>query len=348
MNSTIGNAESAFAGTSDYLFIIAIAAFALSGLVIFARNIVTLMTSIPILLIESVLYAVCGTLIYLAPSFTNHFSHIVSMPPAIFVSALMAYDVTRIFKSNRNRCRSYGRGTLYSSIIFGLNVILFGGLAVYLDSLSMGYVCIACLMGLIGFNVGFGPGVIAVGYRNKDVIPSATFASLCVLLIGTYFKVAKPIIMWQYTTLEGYPGALFLDCFIQTLFVPPMLWFGSFVYFISLLIVSSRYYAETFDQSRAKKIYVQMQLVAIASGLAAIYFGIFYEIPQLYGIAGTVVSFYFIEKAYELSSKGMGIYLVFIGSLAVILLNTYIRSLLIEYGYDQMFQTYFHFYPRPT
>lgn len=322
------NAETAFISTSNYIYLIAIGAFVLSGVCIFFRDIVDILKKLPISFVELIFYTVFGTIVYFAPSLSPNFSHIIALPPSLFITYTIYYSLKRL-DTHSNRSEFF-KVTTFSTLFLFLNVVFYAIVAIYLNSLSMGYICIAALMSLVGFNVGFGPGFIAVGYNNKDVIPSATFSALAILLCGAYFKITNPTIVLN----------------INQLFVPGMLWLGSFVYFISLLIMSSKYYALTFDTNVQGQVYSQMQFVAIVSGLFAIYFGMFFEISQLYGIAGTITTIYFVEKIYEISPKGSGIYLIFFASLVVMLINTHIRSYLLENGYENMIDTYFNLYPK--
>jgi hypothetical protein len=346
MSNTTDIAETAFVGVSNYVYFIAITAFVLSAIAICFKDVLKLLVKFPISMLESGSYLLFGTIIYYASSISPNFSHIVALPPALFVSATMNYTIMRILTAMSSGESSHEfKITAYNIILFGTNTLFYAGLAIYIDSLSMGYLSVICFMSLVGFNVGFAPGYIAIGYTNKNVIPSATLASLVVLLIGTYFKVTYPNILWHFTTPEGYPAVFCLDYFVQALFVPPMLWFGSFVYFISLLIMSSKLYAQSFESDRTT-IYVQMQIVTIVSGLAAIYFGNYYDISQLYGMAGTIVTIYFAEKIYEVSPTGSGIYLIFLASALILLANTYLRSYLIENELEDMVDTYFNLYPR--
>ena len=337
------NAESAFISTSNYIYFIALGVFAISGITIFFRDIVKYLEKAPVTLIEATLYLVFGSIIYFANSFSQNFSHIVALPPALFISCTSYYSLSRIDK-NKTRSETFNFG-IFGTSFFALNFALYGIYAVYLQSVSMGYICISAFMSLVGFNVGFGPGFIALGYTNKDSIPSATFASLMVLLVGTYYKVTYPDYVWQNSDAANQLTTFSVE-HVVNLFVPAMLWLGSFVYFISLLIVSSKYYSLTFESNVQNQVYYQMQVVAAISGIAAIYFGNYFNISQLYGISGTITTIYSIEKVFEISPKGSGVYLLFFTSLLILFWNTHIRTSISNNGYEYVIEKYFNFYPK--
>jgi hypothetical protein len=352
MEST-NSSELAAIASSNYLYFITIAVFTVSALAIFMRDCMKILLYVPVSIVELLSYVFFGTIIYCSKYLTPSFSHILSMPCAFIVSFTMGYTVARIVRKNkdvrlsRDTTNEVFSITLYNVLFFATNVLFYGLLAFYLESLAMGYMCVISFMSLVGFNFGFGPGFIAVGYQNKNVIPSATFAALVVLLLGIYCDVSTDCsYYYKFTTSEGHHGIYCLDTFFYETFRPALLWLGSFVYFISILIMSSWSYARSFEKDVHHVVYFQMQMLAVISGFAAIYFGNLYEIQQLYGIAGTVTTIYFLEKCYEFSSKGIGIYIAFFVSLLLLLGNTYLRSYLLEYGYDQMVDRYFHLVPR--
>jgi hypothetical protein len=78
---------------------------------------------------------------------------------------------------------------------------------------------------------------------------------------------------------------------------------GTFVYFLGLLIWSSKWY------SREKSEYATLQPITIASGMIALYLGAVGQISQLQGIGGTFFFLYVIEKYFELPWSQKNYYL---------------------------------------
>ena len=334
-----GNVESAFVYTSDYIYLFAICAFVMSAIVIFFKDIVRYISHLPVFFIELLSYTLFGTMIYYAEDISKPFAHIVGLPPTLFISVTSISTIKRLIDMWHEAINS--RKTLDSTIknitFFTLNTMFYAAISIYIDSVAIGYICIACLMCLISF--------IAIDYCKTYVMPAIAIASFVVMTLGAYFKVMDPTILWFYVDYEGYHTALSIDYFIMWLFVPPMLWFGSFFYYGSLLVMSSRDYTRSLGKYRELEVYIRMQLVCIVSGIMAIYFGRLYDIVQLYGVSGTVVSFYVIMKVFELASKGRGIYVLFVISLVILVANTHIRSYLLNNGYEGMIDTYFNLYP---
>ncbi len=75
-------------------------------------------------------------------------------------------------------------------------------------------------------------------------------------------------------------------------FHPGCLRLGTFVYFLGLLILSSRFYPE--------KIYALAQILMLASALSATYIGMVFSINQLQSIAGTFFMMWLLEKYLEI------------------------------------------------
>ena len=85
----VSNAELAFINTSNYIYFIAICIFAISGIIIFFRDIIGYLKDIPVTLIELLVYLIFGTIIYFANSFSQNFSHIIAIPPSLFIALIM-------------------------------------------------------------------------------------------------------------------------------------------------------------------------------------------------------------------------------------------------------------------
>ena len=78
-------------------------------------------------------------------------------------------------------------------------------------------------------------------------------------------------------------------------FAPGIKYLSSFVYFLGLLIVSSKWY---FRQN--PNLYRLMQGLTIVSGVAALYISSVWQISVLKGVSGTLFTLYVLEKYWEL------------------------------------------------
>ena len=77
---------------------------------------------------------------------------------------------------------------------------------------------------VLGFVIFVGELVIMIGFHNEKIIPSATFASFILIFIGVILHLRRQ------ATILTIP------------FTRPLLFLGTFVYFIGMLILSSRFY----------------------------------------------------------------------------------------------------------
>ena len=155
-------------------------------------------------------------------------------------------------------------------------------LALYFQSKMIGFITVMALQAMLGFAVWVGPLCTAIGFQDDDQIPRAFFSSLGLLAIyignalgafGSSAGVKKNMAVFEL-------GVFFM---------------GTFVYFLSLMILSSRYY-----YSPQRKIVVY-NIVSVLSGLAA--FGLGALTPQLgifRGVGSTFFVFFLLQKWSEI------------------------------------------------
>jgi hypothetical protein len=133
------------------------------------------------------------------------------------------------------------------------------------------------LESFLGFSVWVLPLCYVIGFRDKQVIPRAMVTSVFLLVI--YFIMQNSAVAAPYFTI----------------FSKGIVYMATFVYFIGLLITSSRYYLSKNDPS-----YLWMQLLTIVSGVAAMYVGSVFDAPELRGVGGTFFFLYILEKYAEI------------------------------------------------
>ena len=158
--------------------------------------------------------------------------------------------------------------------------IVWAIVAIYRQNREAGYLAIMALESALGFVMFVGQLIIMIGFQNEKVIPSATMASFVLLIFGCILHVQP------HSNILTIP------------FTRPLLFLGTFVYFIGMLILSSRLYTEW----RTKPyLFWVLQFVAFASGLATMFFGPMFEIPFIQAIGGTMFVIWLLEKYAELA-----------------------------------------------
>ncbi|MEM9538460.1 MAG: hypothetical protein AAGA60_03000 [Cyanobacteria bacterium P01_E01_bin.42] len=153
---------------------------------------------------------------------------------------------------------------------------VWSAIAILHQSLVIGFISAIALEAYLGFAIVVIPGVYSFVFTKRSVLPRATLSSL--LLLSFYVTLRLTHFYLPYLAI----------------FAPGILFVGTFVYFLGLLIWSSKWYSDR------KKEYAILQPVTIASGLIALYLGAVGQIPQLQGIGGTFFFMYVIEKYFEL------------------------------------------------
>ncbi|CAF3398349.1 unnamed protein product [Rotaria sp. Silwood1] len=152
--------------------------------------------------------------------------------------------------------------------------------AIYQQHREAGYLAVMALEASLGFIIFVGELIIVIGFHNEKVIPSATIASFILILIGSILHIQ------QRSNILTIP------------FTRPLLFLGTFVYFIGLLILSSSLYTK---QNAGKLAALLLQIIAFCSGLATMFFGPMLEIPFIQAIGGTMFVIWLLEKYVEIA-----------------------------------------------
>lgn len=160
-------------------------------------------------------------------------------------------------------------------------MVVWGAVALYYNMVEVGFLSMMALMSLLGFSVKISGLSYGFGFKDRRTIPSGTIAALMVLALFIGVHLFVP---------EAPPQIL--------VFKPGAFWVSSFVAFIGLLIMSSRYYTRGAN-------YVSMQLITIIVYGAALGIGVTFGINPLAGMAGTFLVFYIAEKPFEIPQHGL-------------------------------------------
>ena len=157
---------------------------------------------------------------------------------------------------------------------------IWGFVALYYGSHIIGFMAIMAFMTALNFVAGTVPGVVYLGWDKDEQVPRTTVAAGLLL------------ILYVLMSITGTNPRI-------AVFQEGLAFWGTLVYFLGVLIMSSKWYAED-----AK--YWSMQLLCIASGVLALWLGSVYGLGMLTGIGGTLFYLYLIEKYYELPWEGAG------------------------------------------
>lgn len=166
--------------------------------------------------------------------------------------------------------------------------VIWGAAALFYHDNTLGFFAVAAALWALGFHVGLVPGVVSLGFRDRDVIPRATLAAGAMLVahVGLHCSGLNPPWLVPFRSGMGFLGVS--------------------VYLLGLLIMSCRYYVRRgFSGWRRWLRYGLLQVLAMSSGFAAIYFGGVYRVDALLGVGGTFLYLYLFEKYFELPWRGV-------------------------------------------
>ncbi|CAM2722547.1 unnamed protein product [Rotaria socialis] len=152
--------------------------------------------------------------------------------------------------------------------------------AIYQQNREAGYLAVMALESSLGFVIFVGQLLLIIGFQDEKVIPCATIASFVLIILGSILHIQKQ------SNILAVP------------FSRPLLFLGTFVYFIGLLILSSRLYSDI--QSKTLRFWL-MQIIAFCSGLATLLFGPMLELPFIQAIGGTMFVIWLLEKYVEIA-----------------------------------------------
>lgn len=177
----------------------------------------------------------------------------------------------------------------FSTVMFGVCAVAWAGLAVLYGNIYpaagipyfLGFCAVFALQAALGFSVITLPGCLAFGWTDGRQMPKSVFSSFIILAAYLVLKLNGHMV-GDLALFET--GAVFM---------------GAFVYYLGLLIMSSKFYESGGN-------YGLLQVITIASGMAAFYLGSVFHLGTLLGIGGTFFVIYLLEKYYEIPWKGIG------------------------------------------
>ena len=202
----------------------------IAGSILIRIYVLPSLTDIPVDVWEKILYFLAFSFMFL-----NSHSWLVFLGCLIFLAAL-----SLTFRLHPTRPRQNNSVQVMSWILFAV----WSAAALYQQNHEAGYLSAMALESALGFVVFQGELITAVGFENEKLIPSGTLSSLCLILIGSF---------------------LHMTC-INVFTIPftrPLLFVGTFVYFIGLIILSSRLY---YNKHNHQDLFWLLQVVSFLSG----------------------------------------------------------------------------------
>lgn len=142
----------------------------------------------------------------------------------------------------------------------------------------IGFFSVGAFFGALGFFVESYPFMTVIGFEDEDALNRSTGTAFILLSLFTAYKISGTDL--PYANLFAY-GAYLI---------------GSLVGFTGLLILAYEGYY--------KKNYIVRQLPIIAAGIAALFFGSVFSIPEIQKIGGTFFGLYLLEKVFDVPSEG--------------------------------------------
>lgn len=242
----------------------------LAGVTVFiaASTLITIfvlprLTDIPVDAWEKILHFLAFSLMFLNPH-----SWLVFLGCLVFFIALSLTFKLRHRQNNNVQEMSW--------ILFAVWSVA----ALYQQNREAGYLATMALESALGFVVIQGELITVIGFEDETLIPSATLSSFFLILIGTFLHITR------------------INAFTIP-FTRPFLFIGTFVYFIGLIILSSRLY---YDKDKNQDLFWFLQVVSFLSGLLSMLFGPLFGIPFIQAVGGTMFVFWLLEKYAELMS----------------------------------------------
>jgi hypothetical protein len=235
---------------------------------------------------ELLCYGACIGLIFLGAKMSPEWYLLPVLPGCLGLIGCLTFTrfahfdgLETIFKG-RPRHADNGFNQLQAWIL----TITWAAVAVHFGSHIIGFMTIAALMTAVGFIVGAIPGVVYMGWDKDDYVARSTITAGGILALYI---------------LSSITGNIKFEIFREG-----MAFFGTLVYFLGILIMSSKWWGDSYH--RFGPFYWFMQVVCVASGVAAIWLGSVFGLGMLLGIGGTLFYLYIIEKYYELPWEGSG------------------------------------------
>lgn len=242
-----------------------------------------MLNSIPPIVKEVLAWFLCFLFIFGASRFEAHIS-----PYIAFTGCLGIIGALQLLHFYHKKYE------LKNNVKLAVLLIIWTPTAIYYDSKLIGFTSSIVLEALLGFTVAVKPFCYTLGFEDHDVMVRAGGSSLIMIILNVILDLKSKSIKIYEPFRSG------------------MLFMGTFVYFLSLLIVSNYYYSarssytyyNNYSDGFTSK-YIYTNILAIVSGVAALFFGSIYpNLGYLQGVGGTFFMLILLSKYTELNWKG--------------------------------------------
>jgi hypothetical protein len=266
----------------------------LGPLLHFCSNICTfLLTHPPIL--EALCYSTCfGIIMYSMhlPKLYGIYAALVGS--AGFTLALSAFVLHSVFTRGSSRITNFDHQTNRIAF-YALVAIVHTILAIYYNSKLMGFAAVFSVYSILGFCIEIGQSYYTIGFDNENTLVRSTLAS--VLFVVLTFTTRN------ITQIEP--------------FLTPIYVFGPIVYYLGLLILSSK----------SSNNYGTMQMYMIISLIGTLFVGSIYQLQSIVNVSITYAVLYILEKVTEMSLwKNQMALSIFACSLMMYKIGMYLHS----------------------
>jgi hypothetical protein len=251
----------------------------LSALVwLFRIYLITLVFLIPVRAWNALAWGLCLLCLILAKTLAPDHQLLLILPGALGILPTWTWTAMLYFPPDKN----YWSFFLTLTILWSVVTLVF-------SSSVIGFLSVMALMATFGFVAGMFPGVVFAGFENDDAVYRGTVAAGIVLLLHVLMTITGVALLAPFRT--------------------GMMWMGSFVFYLGLLILSSKWMCYSNDGSYRGcnwNVYWIRQILTIVCGVLALFLGTVFAMPVLLGVGGTFFYIYILEKYYELPWEGAG------------------------------------------
>lgn len=258
---------------------------------LFGHYFVALILAVPLPAWEVICYFVCFGLIAAGTKVDPEYMLMPVLPGVLgLIGCTFLTDRAHFHKSRDRDQRRWSpvSNEWLALIQWGFLAMAWGAVAIFYGSEVIGFLSVMALMTALGFVCGVMPWGVYIGWNDEKMVSRGTTAAFVIL----GFYVLTHITGISSPQIDVFKtGAHFM---------------GAFVYFLGILIMSSKWYFGREDDYTWFNKYLLLNALCIASGIAAFYLGSVFGMSSLLGIGGTLFSLYVLEKYFEIPWKGVG------------------------------------------
>lgn len=264
---------------------------------IFALYILPFFIGMPIGLLEFFAYFLNGSLFLAASELANSSPHTFSH---IFLAMLACLAVPLSYTlSIYIHCQEFAHENfefIFKAGVWLCTVVWFM-VAIYFSSQIIAIIAILALFTALGFIFLSLPFCYIIGFSSESVIPRS-------MSVAFYF-----IVLYVFVTTQNFDSNP-----LWNVFRPAILGLGTFIFFLSGLIISNRWYHGSLSLSTELLHYLWTNILVCVCGLLAIAFGsLFPKLSLLKSVGGTFFSFFLLEKYLEIPWNQVGFLWIMFG-----------------------------------